>query len=242
MICSSLPVNPNPSTAVVGKDFLFYLNKGTVDDPVWILVGGQRSSDLNRSGDTIDTSYKGSGSWGGGMVGTLTWGIDNDTLVVLSDEGMNLMECAFSSRKQINIKLERPDGTYYTGWGAITDFSTSTPHTDVASISCSITGDGALIGPTPSVGPMSFVISLTAPSEVVVTLWHHEAVDVTDVTRNGEALAAGNYTYANGVLTIPAAYLSTLKVGIHLFKVITDIPKSSRPGFAEPGFLVTITD
>lgn len=240
MICSNLPVNPNPSTAVVGKDFLLYINKGKVDLPVWLLVGGQRSSDLSRSGDTIDTSYKGSGSWGGGMVGTLTWSIDNDMLVVMSDEAMNLMECAFSSRKQINIKLERPDGTYYTGWGSITDFSLSTPHTDVAAISCSITGDGPLIGPTPALAPMSFNISLASPEEIVITLYP-DTVGVTDVTRNGEALTAADYTYAAGVLTIPAAYLGGLTAGVHMFKVITDIPKSSRPGFAEPGFLVTIT-
>lgn len=240
MVCSNLPVNPNPSKAEVGKDFLLYINKGTVDTPVWILVGGQRSSDLSRSGDTIDTSYKGSGSWGGGMVGTLSWGLDTDALTVLNDEGANMMECAFKNRKQINTKLERPNGTYYTGWGSITDFSLSTPHTDVASISCSITGDGELVGPTPSLAPMAFTVKLTAVAAIVISL-DPETVGITDVTRNGEALAAGDYTYASGVLTISATYLGGLTAGVHTFAAVTDVPKSSRPGFAEPGFIVTIT-
>lgn len=239
-ICSNLPINPNPSTAVVGKDFLLYLNTGTVDAPKWELIGGQRSSDLSRSGDTIDTSSKSSGSWGGGMVGTLTWSIDLDAIVVLNDNAAAMLECAFSSRKQVNIKLERPDGTYYAGWGAITDLSISTPHDDVAGISGTITGDGELVGPTPALAPLAVAISLAAPGEIVISLYP-ESVGVTDVTRNGEALASANYTYSNGVLTLPVSYLGGLAVGKYMFKVITDVPRSSRPGFAEPGFLVTVT-
>lgn len=239
-ICGNLPINPNPSTAVVGKDYLLYLNTGTIDAPKWELIGGQRSSDLSRSGDTIDTSSKSSGSWGGGMVGTLTWSIDLDAIVVLNDNAAGMLECAFSSRKQVNIKLERPDGTYYAGWGAITDLSISTPHDDVAGISGTITGDGELVGPTPALAPLSATVSLASVAEIVISLYP-ETVGVTDVTRNGEALATGSYSYATGVLKLPTTYLSTLSIGTHMFKVITDVPKSSRPGFAEPGFLVTVT-
>lgn len=239
-ICSSLPMNPNPSTAVVGKDFLMYLNTGTVGTPKWELIGGQRSSDLSRTAETIDTSSKSSGAWGGGMPGTLTWSIDLDAIVVLNDNAAAMLECAFSSRKQVQIKLERPDGTYYAGWGAITDLSISTPHDDVAGISGTITGDGELVGPTPALAPLAATISLASPEEIVISLYP-ETVVLTDVTRNGEALSAGDYTYSNGVLTLPASYLGGLAVGKHMFKVITNVPKSSRPGFAEPGFLLTIT-
>lgn len=242
MSCN-LPINPNQSTAVVGKDFLLYVNKGTADTPVWVLVGGQRSSDLSRTAETIDTSSKSSGAWGGGMPGTLTWSLDLDAIVVLNDAALNLMECAFGSRKQIHIKLERPDGTYYTGWGAITDFSLSTPHDDVASISGTITGDGELVGPTPSVSPLAETISSTAASggaELTFSL-DPETVNVTGVSRNGVALASSDYTYSAGVLTLLTGYLSGLAVGRHSFAVITDVAKSSGNGFAELGFSVTVT-
>lgn len=47
------------STATAGKDYLIYLNTGTTEaDPVWTLLGGQRSGDLNRQADEIDASHK----------------------------------------------------------------------------------------------------------------------------------------------------------------------------------------
>lgn len=240
MSCN-LPINPNQSTAVVGKDFLLYVNKGTADTPVWVLVGGQRSSDLSRTGETIDTSSKSSGAWGGGMVGTLTWSLDLDAIVVLNDAALNLMECAFGNRKQIHIKLERPDGTYYTGWGSITDFSLSTPHDDVASISGTITGDGELAGPVPSVSPLAEVISKAAATVLTFRI-APASVSVTGVARNGIALAPSGYTYSAGVLTLPTSYLGGLAIGRHSIVVMTDVEKSSGSGFVELGFSVTVTE
>lgn len=236
----NLPINPSASTAVVGKDFLLYVNSGTAEAPVWVLVGGQRSSDLSRSGETIDTSSKSSGSWGGGMVGTLTWSTDLDAIVVLNDIGARILEVAFSNRKQINIKLERPDGTYYTGWGAITDFSLSVPHDDVASISGTITGDGELVGPLPEIDPLVATVSIAGTTPLTLSL-NPTSVTVTGLARNGTALAASNYTYTNGVLTLPTSYLSTLTAGTYKFKVITDVARASGNGFAELGFTLKVT-
>lgn len=236
----NLPVNPSASTAVVGKDFLLYVNSGAADTPLWVLVGGQRSSDLSRSGETIDTSSKSSGSWGGGMVGTLTWSTDLDAIVVLNDIGAKILEVAFSNRKQVNIKLERPDGTYYSGWGAITDFSLSVPHDDVASISGTITGDGELVGPLPEIDPLIASVSKVGTAALTLSL-NPASVTVSGVARNGTALTASSYSYTNGVLTLPTTYLSTLAVGTHSFKVITNAARASGEGFAELGFTLKVT-
>lgn len=240
-ICGNLPINPNQSTAVVGKDFLLFVNAGTSAAKLWALVGGQRSSDLNRSGETIDTSSKSSGSWGGGMVGTLTWTIDLDAICVLNDVGARILECAFVNRKQVNVRLERPDGTYYEGWGAITDFSLATPHDDVASLTGTITGDGELLGPLPALAPLIETVKLAAVAEKTFA-FEPTTLNVTALSRNGEAVESEKYAYADGVLTLQASYLSTLAIGSHTFRVMTDVASAKDTGgFAELVFQLKVT-
>jgi TP901-1 family phage major tail protein len=140
----TLPDNPSASAAAVGKDFLLYVNTGTVDTPVWTLVGGQRNSSLGRTADSIDTSHKTSGGWKSSKAGLRGWSIDLDALVLLQDLGVEALETAFMQGKEINVKFERPDKKYYTGWASITDFSIDPPHDGEASLSGTLEGNGAL--------------------------------------------------------------------------------------------------
>jgi TP901-1 family phage major tail protein len=140
----NLPVNPSPSSASVGKDFLLYVNTGEVEDPVWTLIGGQRSSNLSRTADSIDTSHKTSGGWKSSKAGLRGWSIDLDGLVLLQDEGLQALEAAFDQGLEVNVKFEYPDKKYRTGWAAITDLSIDTPHDGEASISGTLEGNGPL--------------------------------------------------------------------------------------------------
>lgn len=239
-ICGNLPINPSQSTAVVGKDFLLFVDKGAIGAPVWVLVGGQRSSDLSRSAETIDTSSKSSGNWGGGMPGVLTWSMDLDAITVLNDEGARVLECCFNNRIQAHCRLDRPDGTHYEGWGAITDLSLSVPHDDVASLTGTITGDGELVGPSPALAPLRTTYSLAAGTALTFTV-EPASVGVTAVSCDGAALSAGNFTYTTGELTISDTFLGTLAVGTHSFKVITDDASPREGVFAELGYYVSVT-
>ncbi len=140
----TLPENPSQSSATVGKDYLLYVNTGTVATPVWTLIGGQRGSSLGRTADSIDLSHKTSGGWKSAGAGLRGWSIDLDGLVLLNDTGLEALETAFENGKNIHLKFEYPDGKYRTGWAAVTDLSIETPHDGEASLSGTLEGNGAL--------------------------------------------------------------------------------------------------
>lgn len=133
------------SNATAGKDYLIYLNTGTSEAaPTWTLLGGQRSGDLSREADEIDASHKTSGGWKSTLPGLRSWSIDLESVYLKNDTGAKFLEEAFLVGKQVNVKFEYPDKSYVTGWGSVTECSLSTPHDDVATLSGTIKGDGAL--------------------------------------------------------------------------------------------------
>lgn len=133
------------SNATAGKDYLIYLNTGTSEaEPTWTLLGGQRSGDLSREADEIDASHKTSGGWKSTLPGLRSWSIDLESVYLKDDTGAKFLEEAFLLGKQVNVKFEYPDKSYVTGWGSVTECSLSTPHDDVATLSGTIKGDGAL--------------------------------------------------------------------------------------------------
>lgn len=133
------------SNATAGKDYLIYLNTGTSEAvPTWTLLGGQRSGALSREADEIDASHKTSGGWKSTLPGLRSWSIDLESVYLKDDTGAKFLEEAFLLGKQVNVKFEYPDKSYVTGWGSVTECSLSTPHDDVATLSGTIKGDGAL--------------------------------------------------------------------------------------------------
>lgn len=140
----TLPENTNISNATVGKDYLLYINTGTVAVPVWSLVGGQRGSSLARTADGIDVSHKTSGGWKSTKAGMRGWSIDLNGLVLLTDIGLEALETAFSTGAEIQVKFRYPDLKFRTGWAAITDLSIETPHDGEASLSGTLAGNGPL--------------------------------------------------------------------------------------------------
>lgn len=141
----TLPENPSTTAGTVGKDYLLHVNTGTSSTPVWTLVGGQRSADLNCDADEIDMSHKTSGGWKAKKAGLRGWSIDLGGLMLATDDGLAAIEYAFINGKEINVKLLYPSGAYKTGWGSITSFKLSTPHDGAAEISGTISGNGELV-------------------------------------------------------------------------------------------------
>jgi len=140
----TLPANPDLGAAEVGKDFLLFVNTGTLQVPEWQMVGGQRNSGLTRQADTIDVSHKTSGGWSATKAGLKSWSIKLDGLVLLQDIGVHALSIAFEEGKDINIKLQYPDSSYRTGWASITEFSLDIPHDGAASVSGTLSGNGVL--------------------------------------------------------------------------------------------------
>ncbi len=142
-----LPDNPDASNkATAGKDYKLSINTGTVQTPVWTKVGGQRNSPLNQTADTIDVTHKESGGYKSTIAGLKGWDISLDGLAMLDDPGVDAIEYAYDKSKQVNIKFERPDGKYKTGWASVTEFSLDVSHDGEATISGSLEGVGPLSG------------------------------------------------------------------------------------------------
>jgi len=144
MFAYNLPVNPDTAQGTVGSDYILYVNTGTVTTPIWTKVVGQRSSPLNQTADTIDVSHKGTGKYKATLAGLKAWNISLDALAMLNDVGSNVLEYAYKQSLQVNIKLERPDLYYVTGWASITEFSLETPYEGAATISSTLEGAGPL--------------------------------------------------------------------------------------------------
>lgn len=133
------------STGTLGANYLVYVNTGTSEEAAtWTLIGGLRSTDLKRQAEEIDASHKTSGGWKNTLPGLRSWSIELEAVYLAGDAGAKYLEQAFLDGKQVHLKFEYPDKSYITGWGSITDCSVSAPHDDVATISGTISGDGAL--------------------------------------------------------------------------------------------------
>lgn len=224
-----LPDNPATSTATVGKDYKLYINTGTVAVPVWTIIGGQRNSPLNQTADTIDVSDKTSGGAKSMLVGLRGWSIDLDALMMLGDLGVEALETAYDTGKQVNIKYERPDSKYKTGWGVVTDFTIEPPHDGEASLSGTIEGNGALSAwtdgsvPVNSVAPEADIFSKAAPDDIAFTVTSTGTVDLVSLKIGAAATTTvnpSNYGYSEGVLTIEGDYLATLANGVKVFTLV----------------------
>lgn len=216
----SLPVNPSTQAATAGKNYLLYINTGTATVPVWTLIGGQRGGSLSRTAEELDASSKTTGGWGAKIAGIRSWEISMDGLVLMNDTGYLALEMAFNSGVSINIKFEYPTQQYRSGWAYITDLSIDAGHTDVATISCTLSGDGEISSiQGNSITPIEATMSKGSVEDKIFTI-SPAAQTVSAVTCDGAAMTiTTHYTYASGTLTIKGTYLQTLSNAIHVFVV-----------------------
>ncbi|MDC2863498.1 phage major tail protein, TP901-1 family [Bacillus sp. BP-3] len=109
------------------------------------VLGGQRNATLSRSAETIDATSKDTlGFWKESLQGFKEWSIDADGCFIESDAAYGLLETAFLNSENVNVYIELPSGTKYTGNCTITDFSLEFPYDDLVTYSISLQGSGAL--------------------------------------------------------------------------------------------------
>ena len=206
-----LPNSPTTTTATVGKDYLLYVNVGTVPAPTWQIVGGQRSASLALKADEIDVSNKASGGWTAKLAGLKSWSIDLDGLLLLNDTGIDALRQAFWQGKQLNVKLRYPDNTCQIGWASITDFSSDAPHDGEATLKGTLNGIGPISG-------ISKIVSKAAAVDVVA--YFDEFAYATAVKMGATTVDVASYDKtAAGQITLDSTYLGTLDVGEHIFYI-----------------------
>ena len=147
----NLPQNPDTAVAEAGKDTLLSILTaidGTSE--TWTLVGGQRNSPVSETANTIDASHKTSGGWATSVPGLKSWSINYSGLMIMSDDGLKVLDYAFRNDHQIKVMITYKVGSYQTGWAYVTAFNNDTAHDGVATISATLSGVGAISAITPA--------------------------------------------------------------------------------------------
>lgn len=140
----TLPENPDKGVAELGKDSLLYIDGGTSDKANWIVVGGQRNSPINQTATSIDAAHKSSGGWSANLAGMKSWNCEYTGLLIMSDDGLKILEHCFRNDKQAHVRFVYKDGSYQEGWAAVTKLNKDTNYTAVATVSITLSGVGAI--------------------------------------------------------------------------------------------------
>lgn len=147
MAITKLPEPTNRGLDIaLGKDFFLEVNTAATEaNPTWTVVGGQRSTALKRTADEIDASHKTSGGWKSTLPGLRSWSMESEAIIIMSDLGAEALAKAFHEGKLVHCRFKSAGGKIgYVGWASITDFSLDTGHTDVATLSITLNGNGPL--------------------------------------------------------------------------------------------------
>ena len=128
---------------ILGIDILVKVNTGTEVSPVWTAIGAQQDATLNRSAGVIAVSTKDATGWVENIAGLNEWSIDCSALLLDSDSAFTKLETCYNSHTRVKVQFTRT-GKTYTGYAFITDFPIEAPVEGCATISITLTGDGAL--------------------------------------------------------------------------------------------------
>lgn len=127
-----------------GLDIIVSVNAGTVAEPNWKTIGGQRNATLNRSAEVIDLTDKSSDGWKENAASFKEWSVDCDGLYVISDAAWTALESAYENGEEVDIQLAKTSGLSYGGTAIISDFPVEVPYDDAMTYSISFTGTSAL--------------------------------------------------------------------------------------------------
>ena len=129
----SLPKMNSNTNAIAGKDTLLLIAL-TKDPTQWILIGGQRNTPLSQKAESIDATSKDSGDYTTKIPGMLSWTSNYEGLMILDDTGREIMEDRYRNRQQAYFRQEYPDGSYRTGWAAITQYDEDHGYNGVSTV------------------------------------------------------------------------------------------------------------
>jgi len=224
-------VLPSPSASeaiVMGKNIFLYINYGeaaTEANPVWTIIGGQRSTSIELTADEIDASHKTSGGWKSNKAGLRGWKFSSEAVVLMSDLGAEGVEKAFTEGQVAQFRIVTKDDagnivSASKGWGSVTSFSKEASYDDVSTLSIEISGNGVLTVEGNSVTPTSANFSKADPQDVAFTVTLAGGVSITGVKNGSTALVSGtDYSLVGNVLTIESTYLSALANGTVTFDI-----------------------
>lgn len=128
--------------AVSGISFIVQVEDTTPG--TFITLGGKRGATLNIGRNTADATSNDSAGWEEHVITTGNWSIDEDGVLLESDAAYKKIEDAIIAGTGLKVQVQMPSGAKYTGNATPTSLTAEGPHDDVAAVSLSLTGNGAL--------------------------------------------------------------------------------------------------
>lgn len=117
-------------------------------------IGGQKSTSISMSADTIDASCKDAGDWYINISGPKQWSASCDGIVYLNDEGYKAAVNAFMNSTAITAVFKNKAKTiHYEGEAYITSLDLDAPYEDLTSYSMEVSGAGKLEDKTTTTNP-----------------------------------------------------------------------------------------
>lgn len=223
----SLPKMNSNTNAIAGKDTLLLIAL-TKDPTQWILIGGQRNTPLSQKAESIDATSKDSGDYTTKIPGMLSWTSNYEGLMILDDTGREIMEDRYRNRQQAYFRQEYPDGSYRTGWAAITQYDEDHGYNGVSTVKINLEGAGEISDimtvANPTIDKTTGNFTTATPADITGKITPADAFVRSIKTESGEALKnITDYTYIAGTLTIKKEYFTGKSKGaynlyIHLTK------------------------
>lgn len=139
------PIRPVIDKKLMGREVLVFLDFGedaTYDDPVWSLIGGQRTADFNNSADSIDTSDKNSNGYGDSEPGMKTTEISMELIIKPSDPTIAQLYDAYNNNEAVDILRWVNGGRSTRNWYSITEMSESAAYDDASILTLTLSGKG----------------------------------------------------------------------------------------------------
>lgn len=120
-----------------GVDLLLYAGD--------VKIGGQKSTSISMSADTLDASCKDSGDWYINISGPKQWSASCDGVIFLNDAGYKAAVNAFMNSTAIKAVFKNEAGTiHYEGEAYITSLDLDAPYEDLTTYSMEVSGAGKL--------------------------------------------------------------------------------------------------
>lgn len=139
------PIRPVIDKKLMGREVIACLNYGegaTYEEPVWSVMGGQRTADFNNSADSIDTSDKNSNGYGDSEPGMKTTEISMELIIKPSDPTIAQLYDAYNNNEAVDILRWVKGGRSTRNWYSITEMSESAAYDDASILTLTLSGKG----------------------------------------------------------------------------------------------------
>lgn len=139
-----------PGTNQTGQLHLLYVDTSATPtlladkaSATWTLIGGQRGVDFNRTRGTADVTTKDSNYWTESLATNKDAELTLDNLLQKNDAGIEQLRDSYEDGEARLFRLVAGDKIHYF-MGLVTEFSTSAPQDDAATLSGTIKPTGEI--------------------------------------------------------------------------------------------------